>query len=280
MRCWPVALCCSSPLVSPFCGRHNPNDHLASSSFLSLRDCLSPVDTCQSAAQADLATPKGRGGCCVCSPANPAGTSSSRCSLVQQAPPGSCTPVLQARHLHASPCRYDLKQLLIGAEGTLGVVTAVALLCPVKLRSTHVMYLACPSFQAVQEVFKLAKGHLGEILSAFEFLDHQSLDMTLQYVPSVNNPLEQVQVGLLHQVGMYVRRDAAPWSECSTSPAADSPVCIEANVEQPAAALSSVIHLRRLPVAGDDAATSTLAEQTCSNKSRWVCCVEVAGCWA
>ena len=125
--------------------------------------------------------------------------------------------MLQARHLHASPCRYDLKQLLIGAEGTLGVVTAVALLCPVKLRSTHVMYLACPSFQAVQEVFKLAKGHLGEILSAFEFLDHQSLDMTLQYVPSVNNPLEQVQVGLLHQVGVYVRRDAAPCSECSTS---------------------------------------------------------------
>ena len=92
------------------------------------------------------------------------------------------------------------------------MVTAVALLCPVKSRSTHVMYLACPSFQAVQQVFKLAKGHLGEILSAFEFLDHQSLDMTLQYVPSINNPLEQVQVGLLHHHSLYVGRGAAPCS--------------------------------------------------------------------
>ena len=130
---------------------------------------------------------------------------------MQQAPSGSRTPLLQPRHLHASPCRYDLKQLLIGAEGTLGVVTAVALLCPVKSRSTHVMYLACPSFQAVQEMFKLAKGHLGEILSAFEFLDHQSLDMTLQYVPSIHNPLEQVQVGLLHQVSLCV------WTYCCTT---------------------------------------------------------------
>ena len=54
-------------------------------------------------------------------------------------------------------CSYDLKQLFIGGEGTLGVVTAVSILCPPKPSSVHVSYLACPNFAAVQKVFKLAR---------------------------------------------------------------------------------------------------------------------------
>ena len=36
---------------------------------------------------------------------------------------------------------YDMKQLFIGSEGTLGVVTAVSILCPVKPKSTQVAFL-------------------------------------------------------------------------------------------------------------------------------------------
>lgn len=36
---------------------------------------------------------------------------------------------------------YDLKQLFIGSEGTLGVITAVSILCPQKPKAVHVAFL-------------------------------------------------------------------------------------------------------------------------------------------
>ena len=47
---------------------------------------------------------------------------------------------------------YDLKQLFIGSEGTLGVVTAVSLLCPPRPSAVHVCYLAVPDFATTQKV--------------------------------------------------------------------------------------------------------------------------------
>ena len=49
---------------------------------------------------------------------------------------------------------YDLKQLFIGSEGTLGVVTAVSLLCPPKPSAVHVCYLAVPDFATTQKVHR------------------------------------------------------------------------------------------------------------------------------
>lgn len=86
---------------------------------------------------------------------------------------------------------YDLKQLFIGGEGTLGVVTAVSLLAAPKPASVNVCFLGVQDYPAVLRVFQAAKHHLGEILSAYEFMDHTSLSYPLQQLQGARHPLSQ-----------------------------------------------------------------------------------------
>lgn len=79
---------------------------------------------------------------------------------------------------------YDFKQLLIGSEGTLGVITGVSILCPPRPTSTNVALLAVSSYETVQKVFVGARKELSEILSAFEFMDGKSQLLTGRYLKS------------------------------------------------------------------------------------------------
>lgn len=48
---------------------------------------------------------------------------------------------------------YDLKQLFIGSEGTLGLITGVSILCPSRPQVVNIAFLAVSSYEAVQKVF-------------------------------------------------------------------------------------------------------------------------------
>ncbi|TNY21825.1 FAD linked oxidase [Rhodotorula diobovata] len=89
---------------------------------------------------------------------------------------------------------YDLKQLFIGAEGTLGVVTGVSILTPRLPSAVNVAVLSVPDFESVQTVFKEARAQLGEILSAFEFWDQEGLDLVLAHT-GAKSPFESEPEG-------------------------------------------------------------------------------------
>lgn len=76
---------------------------------------------------------------------------------------------------------YDLKQLFIGAEGTLGIITAVSILTPPMPAATNNVILALPSFKNVLPLFQEVKHHLSEILSAFEFIDRAAYDLAVKH---------------------------------------------------------------------------------------------------
>ncbi|KAI9880879.1 MAG: hypothetical protein M1830_010474 [Pleopsidium flavum] len=84
---------------------------------------------------------------------------------------------------------YDIKQLFIGAEGTIGIITGISILCPQRSKAMNVAFFGLESFDKVQRAFREAKGQLSEILSAFELMDRQSQDL-VHAVTKKKRPLE------------------------------------------------------------------------------------------
>ncbi|CAF0983213.1 unnamed protein product, partial [Brachionus calyciflorus] len=87
---------------------------------------------------------------------------------------------------------YDLKQLFIGSEGTLGFISGVSILCPQKPKAANLILVACDgnSFKTVIEVFKTARQELNEILSAFEFMDRESM-IAVKENSNLENPFDK-----------------------------------------------------------------------------------------
>ncbi|PVV04047.1 hypothetical protein BB560_001464 [Smittium megazygosporum] len=73
---------------------------------------------------------------------------------------------------------YDIKQLFIGAEGTIGIVTGVSILTARKPSSVNATILGLNSYENVRSTFRKAKSQLSEILSAFEFWDTKCMEIT------------------------------------------------------------------------------------------------------
>ena len=67
---------------------------------------------------------------------------------------------------------YNLKNLFVGSEGTLGIITKASIQLVQRPKSTQVAVLALNKYEDVVRLFQHAKVELNEILSAFEFWDN------------------------------------------------------------------------------------------------------------
>lgn len=103
---------------------------------------------------------------------------------------------------------YDLKQLFIGSEGTLGVITGVSILCPSRPKSSNIAFLGVNSYEDVQRTFKRARSELSEILSAFEFMDRSSQTSAKKYL-KLDHPLGGEDEGEVPEYPFYVLIEVA-----------------------------------------------------------------------
>jgi FAD/FMN-containing dehydrogenase len=93
------------------------------------------------------------------------------------------------RTLRKDNTGYDLKQLFIGAEGTLGVITAAALRLFPKPTTYETAFLAVRDPEAAVTLLHRLQGATGGLVSAFEIIARQGLQFVLDHIPNANDPL-------------------------------------------------------------------------------------------
>jgi FAD/FMN-containing dehydrogenase len=84
---------------------------------------------------------------------------------------------------------YDLKNLFIGSEGTLGVITAAVLRLFPRPKSRTVAFIGCASPHAALDLFDRLRRRTGDQLTAFEFMPRFALEIVLKHAPGAVPPL-------------------------------------------------------------------------------------------
>ena len=93
------------------------------------------------------------------------------------------------RALRKDNTGYDLKQLFIGAEGTLGIVTAAVLKLFPAIRTRATAWVAVADPRAAVRLLGLLRAACGDRVSAFEIVGRTALGLVLRHIPGARDPL-------------------------------------------------------------------------------------------
>lgn len=95
------------------------------------------------------------------------------------------------RRLRKDNTGYDLKQLFLGSEGTLGIITAAVLKLVPKCRVKEVALAAVRDLDAAIGFFADVRTRAWESINAFEYMDRAGLDLVLQHIPRCREPMTE-----------------------------------------------------------------------------------------
>jgi FAD/FMN-containing dehydrogenase len=93
------------------------------------------------------------------------------------------------RALRKDNTGYDLKHLFIGAEGTLGLITAATLKLFPRPRANAVAWVAVPDPAAAVSLLGRLRDAAGDNVTAFEIVGRPALELVLKHIPDARDPL-------------------------------------------------------------------------------------------
>ncbi|MCY0150498.1 FAD-binding oxidoreductase [Hoeflea sp. G2-23] len=93
------------------------------------------------------------------------------------------------RALKKNNTGYDLRDLFIGAEGTLGIITAAVLKLYAAPRGHETIYAGVDSPETALKLFRLAQDLCGPSLTGFELLPRIGIEFTTRHINGVRDPL-------------------------------------------------------------------------------------------
>jgi FAD/FMN-containing dehydrogenase len=94
------------------------------------------------------------------------------------------------RTLRKDNTGYDLKQLFIGGEGTLGIITAASLKLFPKPKKLEAAFIGLANPHAALKVFSMAKAQAGPLLTGFEIMPRVGVQFCLDHLDGARDPLE------------------------------------------------------------------------------------------
>ena len=95
------------------------------------------------------------------------------------------------RSLKKDNTGYDLKQLFMGAEGTLGIITKAVLKLFPKPKDLATAFIAVPNPKVAVEILSAAREASEDNVTSFEFMGRLGLDFTLRHTPGIVDPLSE-----------------------------------------------------------------------------------------
>ncbi|HEY2071793.1 MAG TPA: FAD-binding oxidoreductase [Rhizomicrobium sp.] len=102
---------------------------------------------------------------------------------------GRVLPMLRA--LRKDNTGYDLKQLFIGAEGTLGIITAAALKLFARPEVFETAFVAVPDPASALALLARLESATGGMISGFELMPRTGLELVLAHIPGTADPLSK-----------------------------------------------------------------------------------------
>lgn len=113
--------------------------------------------------------------------------------------------------LHKDNSGLALRQLFIGAEGTLGIITAAVLKLKPKPRAYATAMLAVPRVADALTLLNRLQDATGGAVEAFEYMPRSYIEGYLRHIPGARPPFDQSHdVNILVELGVTAPRDATP----------------------------------------------------------------------
>ena len=113
--------------------------------------------------------------------------------------------------LHKDNSGYDLRHLMIGAEGTLGIITAAVLKLSPKPRAYATAMVAVPSIEQALVLLNRLQAETGGAVEAFEYMPGTFIEAHRARFPEARAPFDtRYDVNIMVEVGAVASRDADP----------------------------------------------------------------------